>query len=272
MKMLKKVGIGVGSVVAVAVVGCFVYFGFITPNPYKITDISTATAVQKTDKSVVVTEKSIRSKNKTTAKKVQVTLPETSAMPVINKVLPDKDIEGVGVKVENKTPMGVIAKQEYCRIIGLPEKVVKKSINCIDGFVDLTEFGISSSMEISLITNIHDGEKYFFLCDEKGEEVKFRYVASIGDLNGRQNSQIIKLFAVGIIKSEQFLSYVILECPNALGKGPRLNCSGTVCLFSPVVEGLKTEESTRQVLAELFYLDPQNIDLLLPQKIQVSQK
>ncbi len=184
-----------------------------------------------------------------------------------------KDTEvPAGVNIASEKPfvsVGVVARPEYCRILGIPEKIIKKSINCINGFIDLTEYGLAA-VEASLVVNESNyGEKYFFVFnDEKGEEVEFRYVASVGDLNGHQHGPIVKLFAVGLMKIME-PSYVILECSDALA--PELkNNKRTICLV-PVVANLKSEESARQVLAELFYLDSQNIGSLLPPPQEVAQ-
>lgn len=186
-----------------------------------------------------------------------------SVMPTINRVLPDKEIElGAKVAPEKAPSKGVVIRPEFCWITEKPEKIVK-SAPCVDGFVDLTDYGLAEIKANIKVSKNEKGEDCVFLFGESGKEVEYRYVPSLGDMFGRQTGPTLKIFAIGIMKTEEPY-YIVMECTNALEKGVEGNIS-----LNPVANFVK-KNKVRQVLEEL-YLAQENIDLLFPASEKVAQ-
>lgn len=195
-------------------------------------------------------------------------LPRVPAMPVINRVLPDKEIEKIGIKVSAEKPKGIPAMPECYRIVkNISEKTIK-SINCVNGFVVFNSQEAMSGVEVMLAINKYDGVDYYSLADEKGS-VKFKYAVIEGDLNG-QTRKTVKIFALGMINDNSIENeYVILECPDVLSS--ELSDGIRAICLAPVIAGIKSREVARKVLEDQYYLHKASLQLLIPQ-IDVSQK
>lgn len=257
-KILGFIGIGF-LVLIVSGVG---YLHFTDTRPKPTVNIK---AVQQpalsTNKSKEVAKKTA----KKIAKKDQTALvaPVIPEIPVINRILPDKEIEfGVKVSPEKAPAKGVLIRPEFCWVTEKPEKIVK-SAPCINGFIDLTDYGLAEIKANIKVSKNENGEDCVFILDENGKEVEFRYTASLGDMFGLQTKSTLKLFAIGLIRTEEPY-FVIMECTNALEKGKGGNIS-----LMPVANFVK-KESVRKVLEDL-YLAQENIDLLFPASEKVAQ-
>lgn len=261
--MLKKIGIGFGILAGLILVGGVVYFGFLSENPYKHKPVVSNDKSQPTGTSTAGAAKKPAEK---IAKKDQTTAPAVTLMPKINRVLPDKEIEKIGVKIAQEKPRGIPARSECYRIVkNIQEKAIK-SINCVNGFIIFNSEEAMSGVEVMLAINKYDGVDYYSLADEKGS-VEFKYAVIEGDLNG-QTRKTTKIFALGMINGSTASEYVILECPDVLtsklSEGIR-----TICL-SPVIAGIGALDLARKVLEQECYLDKTSLQLLAPQ-IEVSQ-
>jgi len=241
--MLRKIGIGFGIFAAVLFLGGYICLKVKEPSHEDKIKKATSTAMART-----------------------ASVKEKTIMPKINVVRPDKEIEvPSGVKVAQEKPKGVPARPECYRIIAkIPEKVIK-TLNCRGGFIVFNSLNVISAVEVTLKVNQYNNENYYALADEKGD-VGFNYAVVEGDLNGQTRSSI-KIFALGFIHDEN--EYVVLECPDVLA--PKLSDGiRTICL-APVIGGIRSRESAREILRNECYLDKDSLQLLLPQ-IEVSQK
>src|SRR3989338_1498295 len=240
--MLKKIGIGIGIFIAVLFV-----VGYIC---LKMGETSHEDKIRK------ATEKMVQQEKK-----------DIDIITRINIVKPDVGIEKAGVSIIKEKPVGLPAQPECYRIVKTLLQKTIKSINCMNGFVIFNSEETMSGIEVMLAVNNYNGADYYSLADEKGN-VKFNYVPVEGDLNGQTRSTV-KIFAVGSINDSK--EYVILECPNVLAY-KKIDGVRTICL-APVIAGLKSQEATRKVLEEQFFVSEAGLQILLPQNtLQVSQR
>lgn len=257
-KILGFVGIGMGVLIVVG----YIYISKTRSRP--MANMVNIKAVQQPPAGT----STAKAEKKPAEKIVKTAVPAIPVMPIINRVLPDQDIEKIGIKIAQEKTKGLPARPECYRVvISIPEKRIK-TINCQSGLIVFNSEEAMSGVEVMLAVNNYDGVDYYSLADEKGS-VEFKYAVIEGDLNG-QTRKTTKIFALGMIGSNLNKEYVILECPDVLS--PELsNGIRTICL-SPVIAGIGSQDLARKVLEQECYLDKESLKLLLPPLIEVSQK
>lgn len=257
-KILKFVGIGFGTLLIIGYSYLKITDTRSGPRPKPFGTSTSGIAENKTTIQSKETAKKLAGK---IVKKDQTAFaaPVIPAIPVINRVLPDKEIELSGTKIApEESPIafkGSVIRAEYCWVREKPERVIK-NVPCINGFMDLTDYGLAEIKANIKVSKNEKGEDCVFLFDENDKEVEFKYVPSLGDMFGRQTGPTLKIFAIGIMKTEEPY-FIVMECTNALEKGGE----GKISL-NPVANFVK-KNKVRQVLEEL-YLAKENIDLLFP--------
>ena len=133
----------------VLIVGGIGYLHITDTRPSSAGRPGIAKAVQKTAKIPVV-------------KKDKTNVP---VIPVMNKVLPDKEIELSGAKIaQEEAPAklftGAVIRPEFCWVTEKPEKIVK-NVSCENGFINLTDYGLSEIKANIKVSKNEKGEDVF---------------------------------------------------------------------------------------------------------------
>lgn len=163
-------------------------------------------------------------------------------------------------------PVGAVVRPEYCWIENKPTKsILAQNIICVDGIIDLTDYGLPGVEANIKIGKNEKGEDRIVLSDENDKEVGFKYTSTSGNMFGRQKLSTVKVFALGFRRTLDGPVFVVMMCSNALLKGGE----GKISL-APRVDNL-LKQSIRQVLEEL-YLPQEDIDYLIPASEKLALK
>jgi hypothetical protein len=233
--------------------------------------MDTVEVAKKSDTSTDKQKPTVKGNNATVQKNstAETAIPEV--LPKINvvKEVPTETPASVpGVKVTKEKTRGIRASKEcYRLVLSAPEKTIKIP-NCRGGLIVFNSLESLSGVEAMLVVTKSDEGDFYSLVDEKNGDMGFNYAPIESILDGKIRPTIC-VYALAFIEKED--EYAILKCSDALAPKLSDNRIRIICL-TPVIAGIKSLESANDILHNECYLGEGSLKLLMPQKIQVSQR
>ena len=250
MSKIKWVGIGF----AVVVISGVCYSKIHGPNSHRSVDHSVP----------------VKTKASAARKIIGPSKSSDTKMPTIN-IIKEEVPSAVpcGVKVAQEKPRGIRAMPEcYKVVLTVPEKTIQIP-NCREGLIIFnSQENLCAVESLLVVTKSGDGDYYYSLIDEKNGDVEYNYAPVEITLGGKVEPTV-SMFALAFIEKEG--EYAVLKCANVLASKLSANGIRTICL-APLFDGIKTLQSAKDIIKQECYLGDGSANLLIPEKIQVSQK